>query len=157
MKIGASTKGLSCNVIPYAHSWLGFTRVWSMVSHIQIDSLRIRIVVYPVSGFLYAVSAWTIGTSFMVSYLSVCGAKSHSLPIKCMTMQLEPQNIESACESRSIVMYTTDTRPWASTFLFPYLNPEILRLVVEWILAMLRNPLFFPVVRLGVMNRQLTK
>ena len=34
MKVGASEKGLFWTVIPYAHSFLGFTRVWSMVSPI---------------------------------------------------------------------------------------------------------------------------
>ena len=56
MKIGASAKGLSCNVIPYARNWLGFTSVQSMIAPIQIDLLRIRIVVSPVSGLTYAVA-----------------------------------------------------------------------------------------------------
>ena len=56
-KIGDYAKGPSWNVILFAHGWLGFTRVCYMVSPIQIYSLRIRILVSPVSGFLYAVAA----------------------------------------------------------------------------------------------------
>ena len=37
MKIGASAKGLSWTFIPYARSWLGLIRVWSMVSPIHIS------------------------------------------------------------------------------------------------------------------------
>ena len=92
-KIGASSKGLYLTVIPYARSWLGFTRLWSVVSHIQISLLRISIVLSPVSWFPYAVAAWTIGTAFMVFYASVYGVTSHSLPVKCTTMQLELQKL----------------------------------------------------------------
>ena len=157
MKIGASAKGLSWTFILYASGWLDFTRVWSMVSPIYITPLSISIVVSPVSGLFYAVAAWTVGTNFMVSHASVYGATFYSFSVKFMTMQLKPQTIVSACESSSIILYTTDPRPWVDTFLFSYLKLEILRLVSEWILAMLHNPLFFPVVRIGVMNRKLTK
>ena len=91
-----------------------------MVSHIQISSLRIKIVVSPVSGLLYAVADLTIGTAFMVFYASVYGATSNYLPVKCMTMQLEPQKIMPVCKSISIVIYTTDPYTWTVTFLFPY-------------------------------------
>ena len=50
MKIGASEKGLSWTVIPYALSWLGFARAISIVSPIHIALLSIRTVVSPVSG-----------------------------------------------------------------------------------------------------------
>ena len=75
-----------------------------MVSLIYVAPLRISIVVSPVSGLLYAVTPWTIGTAFMVLYASVYGATSHYLPVKCMMMQLKPQKIVSACESSSIVL-----------------------------------------------------
>ena len=61
------------------------------ISPIHIALLRISILVYPVSVLLYDVASWTIGTDFMVSYVSVYGAMSHYLPEKCMTMQLDPQ------------------------------------------------------------------
>ena len=80
-KIRDSAKGLSWTIIPYACNWLGFTRVWSMVSPIQIALLRIRIVVSPVSLLSYTEADWTIGTAFMVSYASVYGATSHYLPV----------------------------------------------------------------------------
>ena len=103
-KIGDYTKWLSWNVIPYARIWLGFTRVLSMVSPIHISLLSIRIMVSYVSELAYSVGVWTIGTAFMISYSSVYGATSHSLPVKCMTMQLDPQTIEFACDSISIVL-----------------------------------------------------
>ena len=157
MKIVASEKGLSSTIISYAHSWLVFNRVWYIISPIQIDLLSIRIVVSPVSGLLYAVFAWTIGPAFIVSYTSVYGATSHSLTVKSTTMQLEPQTVASACESRSILLYKTDTQHWANTFLLPAWKREILRLSIEWILAMLHNIIFFSMVRLVVMNMHLTK
>ena len=128
MKIGASAKGLSWTVIPYASNWLVFTRVWYMVAPIYIALLRIRIVVSPVSGLFYAVDDWTMGTVFMVSYTSVYVTTSHYLPLKYMTMQLEPQTRLPAYESRYIVLRTTYPWTWDNTFLFPDWKPEILLL-----------------------------
>ena len=55
-KIEAYAKVLYWTVISYARNWLGFTSVQSMIAPIQIDLLRIRIVVSPVSGLTYAVA-----------------------------------------------------------------------------------------------------
>ena len=115
------------------------------------------IVVSPVSGLSNTVAAWTILTDFMVFYAPVYGATSHYLPVKWMTMQLDPQTIMSICKSSYILLYTTDPQTRADTFFFPYWKLEILRLSVEWILEILRNPLLFSVVHLIVMVRQLTK
>ena len=57
MEIGASAKGLSSNIIPYARNEFFSVRVRSMVAPIHITSLRIRIVVSPASGLMYAVYA----------------------------------------------------------------------------------------------------
>ena len=48
-----------------------------MVSPIQIAFLRISIVVSCVSLLFYTVDVSTIGTEFMVSYVSVYGAMSY--------------------------------------------------------------------------------
>ena len=104
VNVGDSAKGFSWTVIPYERSWLGFTRVWYMVLPIQIASLRIRIVVYPGSVLSYDVAAWIIDIDCMVLYASVYGVTSHYFPVKCMTMQLDPQTIVSACESSFIVL-----------------------------------------------------
>ena len=64
---GVEEKGLSCTVVPYARSWLGFTNVCCSVSPIQRASLKISMNSSPSCGDVHNVAPVTTGTSVIAS------------------------------------------------------------------------------------------
>ena len=78
---GDEAKGLSCMVVLYAQSWLGFTSVCCSVLPIQRASIKIRINSSASCGEVHKVAPETTGTAVITSYVE--NSNTRLLLISC--------------------------------------------------------------------------